>query len=260
MSTIAFLTDFGNDDWYVGTMKGVILGINPHIQLVDIAHNIKAGNIFEGAFALMVSYSYFPKGTVFCVVVDPGVGSGRGVIIAKTSKYTFVGPDNGVLSFATAQCKNVVVHKLTNRKFQLSNTSNTFHGRDIFAPIAAHLSKGVSIKQTGPQIKKYVQLEWKSPDVTGKTITGNIVYIDHFGNAITTIEKKHLKKLQKKTGLFVKAGSKRKIPLYSFYREVKIDSPLALIGSSGFLEVSINGGNAAERLNLKVNDRIQITG
>src|SRR5215468_7695472 len=151
MSILTLTTDFGTRDWFVGAMKGVILKVNPRAVLVDLAHEIEPGDIRRGAFALAASYRFFPRGTIHVVVVDPGVGSARRAVAVQTSDYLFVGPDNGVLSAALRREKILAAHWLQNKKYFLKPVSHTFHGRDVFAPVAAQLSRGVPIDRFGPR-------------------------------------------------------------------------------------------------------------
>src|SRR5262249_4470200 len=219
MSMITLTTDFGTADWFVGTMKGVILGIHPCTQLVDITHEIPAGNIRAGAFALAVSYAVFPKGTVHLAVVDPGVGTGRKAIAVQTADYVFAGPDNGVLSLALARESIKAVHQITNARLFLHPVSNTFHGRDVFAPIAANLSKGLSIRKVGPPLKEFVRLNWPEPHRSANSIQGEIAYIDRFGNAITNIGHATLATLTDGPGEIVFRG-KRLCALQPSYQAV----------------------------------------
>src|SRR2546427_1252116 len=161
-------------------MKGVILGLQPRAHLVDITHEIPAGNICAGAFALAASYKFFSKRTVHVAVVDPGVGSRRRAIAVQTMNYLFVGPDNGVLSLALAREKIKAVHQITNEQLFLRPVSHTFHGRDIFAPVAANLSKGLPLGQVGAPLKAFVKLSWPEPQRAANSIKGEIVYNDHF--------------------------------------------------------------------------------
>jgi S-adenosylmethionine hydrolase len=185
---ITLTTDFGTHDWFVGTMKGVILGIAPRAAIVDLTHEIPAGDIRAGAFALAAGFRFFPKGTVHVAVVDPGVGGARKAIAVQTSNYLFVGPDNGVLSLALAREKIKSVHSLGNANYFLRPISHTFHGRDIFAPVAAHLSRGTPMHKFGPARKDFIRLPWPQPRVRRGCIEGEVVFIDRFGNAITNIE------------------------------------------------------------------------
>jgi S-adenosyl-L-methionine hydrolase (adenosine-forming) len=163
MSIITLTTDFGVEDWFVGTMKGVLLGIQPRAQLVDITHHIPAGDIEAGAFALAASFRFFPRGTVHLVVVDPGVGTTRAALAVETAQYKFVGPDNGVLSLALPQDPPTAMCRLENTKYFLKEVSHTVHGRDLFAPVAAHLSRGVSLNELGSQAYDYVRLTVAEP-------------------------------------------------------------------------------------------------
>ncbi|HUK81543.1 MAG TPA: SAM-dependent chlorinase/fluorinase, partial [Verrucomicrobiae bacterium] len=187
MPIIALTTDFGSSDWFVGSMKGVILGINPQVTIVDLTHEIPAGDIRAGAFALAASYKCFPRLTVHCAVVDPGVGSERAPIAVKSADYFFVGPDNGVLSYALAQEKVREVRRLDNDEYFRKPVSHTFHGRDIFAPAAAHLSNGVPMNSLGSEVNEFVRVAWPQVNIDGGVTHGQVIYIDRFGNCITNI-------------------------------------------------------------------------
>ena len=256
MSLITLTTDFGTRDWFVGTMKGVILGIDPHATIVDISHDIPAGDIRAGAFALMASCRFFPRRTVQVAVVDPGVGSERAAIAVQTRDYLFVGPDNGVLSLALMNERIKAVHRLENKKFFLKEVSHTFHGRDIFAPVAAHLSQGVSIQKFGPPADDYVRLRWPAPKQNGRTIRGEIVYLDRFGNAITNIPNRLVTLMDRACSL--STGRKAVCPVRAFYQSVPREKPVAVPGSTGFLEIAVNGGSAAKALRLKVGDIVTV--
>jgi hypothetical protein len=172
MRLITLTTDFGTRDWFVGTMKGVVLGIHPPATVVDLTHEIPPGDIRAGAFALMTACRFFPKGTVHVAVVDPGVGSRRRAIAVQTANSCFVGPDNGVLSWALMREKIKTIRLLENREFFLEPVSHTFHGRDIFAPVAAHLSRGVAVSRLGRELKDFVRLPW--PCATEPTKVGRV--------------------------------------------------------------------------------------
>ena len=257
MQIITLTTDFGTRDWFVGTMKGVLLGINPHAAIVDVTHEVPPGDVRTGAFCLMAACRYFPKGTVHVTVVDPGVGSQRRAIAVQTENYVFVGPDNGVLSWALARENIKAIRQLENSKCFLKTVSRTFHGRDIFAPMAAYLSRGLQFKQLGRKLADYVRLPWPEPKHCCNEIRGEVVHIDHFGNVITNIG----------TGLVagVRQGvceviGKRKVrcSLGAFYDAVPVNSPVAVMGSSGFLEIAVNGGSAAQRFALKIGDAVMV--
>jgi S-adenosylmethionine hydrolase len=256
MAVITLTTDFGTRDWFVGTMKGVILRLNPHAVLVDLTHDIPAGNIRGAAFALAAACKFFPKRTVHLAVVDPGVGSARQAIAVQTADCFFVGPDNGVLSLALAGQKIVAIRRLENEKFFLKPLSRTFHGRDIFAPMAAHLSRGVSIKKLGPPLKTFERLAWPVARRRGNQIEGEVVYIDQFGNAITNIATKvcadALGYPTVQVLCEVLGRTRRACPVRDFYQAVPVKKPVAVFGSSGFLEIAVNGGSAQKTLGLKI--------
>lgn len=255
MQIITLTTDFGTQDWFVGTMKGVILNIAPDARIVDLTHGIAAGDIRAGAFALAAGCRFFPHGTVHVAVVDPGVGSARSAIAVQTANYFFVGPDNGVLSLALAREKIKAIRRLTNEKYFLRPVSRTFHGRDIFAPIAAHLSRGVAVGKLGPARKDLVMLPWPEPQTRGNRVAGEVVFLDRFGNAITNLENSLLRS---PAGGAIYAGRKHCAPVKPFYQSVPPGAAVAVPGSSGFLEIAINGGSAAERLGLRVGDRVSL--
>jgi len=252
---ITLTTDFGTQDWFVGTMKGVILGIAPRAAIVDITHEIPAGDIRAGAFALAAGYRFFPKGTVHVAVVDPGVGGARKAIAVQTANYLFVGPDNGVLSWALAKEKIRAIRALENEAYFLKPTSQTFHGRDIFAPVAAHLSRGVPIQKIGPAMKDFVRLAWPEPRVRRDGFEGEVVYIDHFGNAITNLEGRLLPR-SARAACEIHGRRRRLCPLRTFYQAVAPKTPVALVGSSGFLEIVINGGSAEKALGVRIGTRV----
>ena len=252
---ITLTTDFGTSDWFVGTMKGVIAGIAPKARVIDLTHELPPGDIRGGAFALAASCRYFPKGTVHVVVVDPGVGSRRKAIAVQTAKGVFVGPDNGVLSWALAKEKVRAIHALENEAYFLQPVSRTFHGRDVFAPVAAHLSRGVPIRKFGPALEDFVRLAWPEPRVRRGGFEGEVVYIDRFGNAITNLESSLLGGPQG-ASCEVYAKRRRVCPLKAFYQATPPNTPVALVGSSGFLEIAVNGGSAAKVLGMRIGTRV----
>lgn len=255
MRVITLTTDFGSRDWFVGTMKGVILGINPKASIADICHEIPPGDIRAGAFALMVSCRFFPKGTIHVAVVDPGVGSERKAIAVQTTNYIFVGPDNGVLSFALANEKTKRIQRLGNARYFLRPTSHTFHGRDIFAPVAAYLSSGVAMDKLGPKQREIVRVPWPKPKISNNQIRGEVIYVDRFGNAITNIENASLGSNKR---LHVTVAAKRICAVEPFYQSVPPGKAVAVPGSSGFLEIAINGGSAARSLDLEIGCTVRV--
>ena len=256
MKAITLTTDFGTQDWFVGTMKGVILGIAPRAAVVDITHEIAQGDVRGGAFALATSYRFFPKGTIHVAVVDPGVGSRRGTIVVQTANCFFVGPDNGVLSFALAQEKIKSIRRLENEKYFLKPVSRTFHGRDVFAPVAAHLSRSVPIQKFGSATRAIVRLDWPRLKTNCGAVECEVIYVDRFGNAITNMDAKVLGLLGKGAGVF--QGKKRLCAVGEFYQSVPSGWAVAVLGSSGFLEIAINGGSAAQALSLRVGTRLSL--
>ena len=256
--TIALLTDFGLDDHYVGVMKGVILNISPGLQLVDIAHNIAPQDIVQGALTLKSAYRFFPKKTIFVAVVDPGVGSRRKPIILKTKDYLFVAPDNGLLWPIAHQQKQTRFYEITNDSYFLKPVSNTFHGRDIFAPIAAYLAKGVSVDKLARKIQTLTHLTLPQPlvDRRKKTITGEILRMDRFGNLITNIEQKHLKGFERNFAVQFKGKVIRH--LSRSYSGVKKGQVLATIESTGCLEIAVNKGCARQKFKAHPGDPVKV--
>jgi S-adenosylmethionine hydrolase len=255
VSVISLTTDFGTSDWFVGTMKGVILNIHPRAHIVDLSHEIPAGDIRGGAFALACGYRFFPEGTIHVAIVDPGVGGPRRAIAVRTRHYTFVGPDNGVLSLALAREKVRSVRLLSNPKLHRGTTSHTFHGRDVFAPVAAHLAARAAFRKLGPRAGSYVQLAWPQPRVTGSGVEGEVVQIDRFGNAITNIEAGHLSHFSA-AGIQLRGRDVCRVE--TFYAAVPEGDPVGVIGSSGFLELAVRGGSAARTLGLKRGSPVQL--
>ncbi|MEQ9619259.1 MAG: SAM-dependent chlorinase/fluorinase [Deltaproteobacteria bacterium] len=240
---ITLTTDFGLKDHYAGAMKGVILGINPGAVITDITHGIEKFNIIEAAFKLRSFYSYFPKGTVHVVVVDPGVGGPRKPIAVEAHGYYFVGPDNGVFSLIPAlkdECKAV---EITNRSYMLEAVSSTFHGRDIFAPAAAHLGLGVGIDELGEGVSSPEALDIPEPEVRSGEIQGVVIYEDSFGNLVTNIPAEMIK-----ADSIVYVDQVRIEGIVSSYGEAGKGELLAITGSSELLEISVNQGSASKMI------------
>ena len=241
MGIITLTTDFGAGDHYVGVMKGVIAGINPSAVVIDITHGIEAYNIAEAAFKLHASYSYFPEGTIHVAVIDPGVGSARRAIAAEAAGYRFVGPDNGVFSMIFDKSGADQVVEIRNPEFMLSTVSATFHGRDIFAPAAAHLSKGIALEELGDVLTSYESLDIQEAHDGGDVMTGKAIYADRFGNLITNIPGAVVA-----DSCIIRAGDVTINSLSVSYTDGKEGELIALVGSSGFLEISVNKGSAFE--------------
>ena len=255
---ITLMTDFGTSDHYVGVMKGVILNINPQAQIVDITHTIPPQDIHGAALLINSAYRYFSTGTIHVIVVDPGVGSKRRAIICQTETAYFVCPDNGILTHILYNEKRIHTVAVENSAYFLPQVSNTFHGRDIFAPVAAHLSRGVSIGELGTPVTHLVQLPSPRPQVTDTAIIGHIIWIDSFGNLVTNISHEILESLEGRNGVVVHAGGVDINHINHSYAESAVGEVLAIIGSSNRLEISINQGNAAQVLGLKRGDAITI--
>jgi len=260
MKIIALLTDFGLKDGYVSQMKGVISSITD-ARIIDITHDITPHNIREAAFILQNTAPYYPVGTVHLAVVDPGVGTDRKGLIITTKSQILVGPDNGVLIPAAKRLGDLTVYEIKNEEYMLKNVSNTFHGRDIFAPIAAHIINGVSFEKLGDKTDKFIDLDFGEVNVSKKDVAGKVIYFDHFGNIITNIDVASVKDIfeyNKKIKLYINDKQKDAVFVksYSFAKKGQL---LVTIGGSNYLEISLNQGNAAEKLNVKPDDKIKIT-
>jgi S-adenosylmethionine hydrolase len=256
-NVIALTTDFGLSDHFVGTMKGVILSIAPRAQIVDISHEVTPFEVAEGAYTVAQAYRYFPKGTVHVVVVDPGVGSERRAVLAEAAGQFFLAPDNGVLSMIYAREKHKV-RALTAEKYFLPEVSRTFHGRDVFAPAAAHLTKGVSPASFGKPIHDYTQLALAKPQmVARRNWGGTILKVDRFGNLITNF---HIEEFSEVTSrqFELSVGLEKVRRLVRSYSEGSPGELLVLIGSSGYLEVAANQASAAKMLGCGAGSPVEI--
>ncbi|MEE9604907.1 MAG: SAM-dependent chlorinase/fluorinase [Candidatus Scalindua sp.] len=255
---ITLITDFGLQDGYVGVVKGVITKINPSVKIIDISNNIESQDIFQAAYVLYSSYAYFPKGTIHVVVVDPGVGSNRKVLCLKTKDYLFIAPDNGVLSFIAAREESPSIREISNKKLFLPEISDTFHGRDIFAPTAAHLSKGFSYKDLGKRVSKIKEIDLPKPIRSpGGVLKGEIIYVDGFGNLITNINRDMIDRLREKSeNLVIVVGRRKLNKISNSYADVGVGDVVAILGSSGYLEISVSHGSAGDVLNLKKGDKL----
>jgi len=252
---ITLLSDFGFKDPYVAEMKAIILSICREALIIDISHEIEKFNIRMGAFVLAQASRYFPEGTIHVAVVDPGVGTARRPIIVETERSLYVGPDNGLLILAARNEGIRCIHEISNRKYMLKRVSRTFHGRDIFSPAAAYLAMGVEASQFGPVIRDPVKPSFSSPEIREEEIMGEVIHIDGFGNIITNVSEENLKAIGISEGrnLSVQLGDKRMIlKMCSSYNEVQRNAPLSIIGGTGFLEISVNRGNASKIFNVKV--------
>jgi S-adenosylmethionine hydrolase len=264
MATITLLTDFGTTDSFVGIMKGVILQINPQATIIDISHNIDPQDVVQAAHELSACYRYFPQDTVHVVVVDPGVGSERGVLVMRAPGHTFVAPDNGVLSMVLQDHPTPELVRVTNEKYFLHPVSRTFHGRDIFAPVAAHLTLGLPLAELGGPMSpgEAIALRTAAPRLLDDgSLLGTIVSVDRFGNLITDIDPKIVQRFF--PGIARKAidfttGKHEITGVVETYSAVGNGQPLVLIGSRGTYEISVNRGSAADLLGLGRGDNFTL--
>lgn len=250
MSIIALLTDFGTRDYYVGAMKGVILQINPKATLVDITHEIAPQDVFHGAFVLRQAFPFFPAKTIFLTVIDPTVGTRRRILAARYNERIVIAPDNGLITLLHRDGNLEEIRVIENRQFFAASPTRTFQGRDIMAPVAAHLSLNVSMENLGPVADHVDLLDLVRPTVyTDGTLEGQVILVDHFGNLITNISAMDL-------GTRGSAWKFRHVlvgphdigPIRTTYADAPMGHPVALIGSSALLEIAINGGHAARQL------------
>lgn len=252
--TIALLTDFGTKDYFVGAMKGAILSIDKNAQIIDISHEIEPQNIKSASFVLQSCFENFPKKTIFVAVVDPGVGSRRRAVLVESEKYFFIAPDNGLLSFVFENSENIRVFELTNKEFFAVTISDTFHGRDIFAPVAAHLSKGVSMERFGAQINDFSLLRLSEPRaISDRIFAAEIIHIDRFGNLVTNLQRNNLPE-----SFAIEIGGTRINRICRFYAEGDENELILIFGSSGRLEISAVNNSAAEILRINRNSKILV--
>jgi S-adenosylmethionine hydrolase len=257
-SIITLTTDFGLADHFAGVMKGVILGICPAARIVDITHEVSAFDVAGAAFVVAESYAWFPRGAVHVVVIDPGVGTARRPILAEAAGQFFLAPDNGVLSMVLAREKHKV-RAITNEKLFLKPVSATFHGRDIFAPVAAHLAGGLAPARAGKLIKDYLRLEFHKPVRTGRRAwTGAVLKIDHFGNLITNFHIDEFPAMLSRP-FQLAIGARRLTGLESTFAEGPAGEPVLVVGSSGYIEVAVNQGSAARLLGVEAGAPAELT-
>lgn len=257
-SIITLTTDFGLSDHFVGVMKGVILGIYPTARIVDITHEVHAFEIAEGAFTIAEASRWFPPGTVHVVVVDPGVGTARRPIVAQAAGQLFVAPDNGVLSMVFARGKHIV-RAITAEKYFRKPVSGTFHGRDVFAPVAAHLAKGLAPARCGKPIHDYLRLDFHIPVRTGKRQwTGSVLKIDRFGNLVTNFHIEEFPNLVARPFDFA-IGARRLRLLVATFGEAPAGEPVLVVGSAGYVEVIVNQGSAARLLGVAAGAPAELT-
>jgi S-adenosylmethionine hydrolase len=262
LGLITLLTDFGDRDYFVASMKGVILTINPHATIVDLSHQIAPHKIEEAGYVLHSCYRSFPDGTIHVAVVDPGVGSNRRPLLVSSSRYYFLAPDNGLLTYVMKEEDGVEVRHIENKQYRLKAQGATFDGRDLFAPAAAWLAKGEPLASFGRLVNDPVKFPLEEPVWQDQRLVGRIVYVDRFGNLISNILRKHLEE--------VEAVTKHPTPeihiaqqtikgLVVSYSEGEGSRPAALLNSNGFLEIFVKEGSVAEALGLKSGALITVT-
>jgi hypothetical protein len=248
---IALMTDFGLDDTFVGVMKGVIASICREARVVDLTHAVTPQNVREAAFHLDRSHGFFPEETVFACIVDPGVGTSRRPIAVQAGPYRFVAPDNGLLTPVFDRYPDARCHVLGDSRFHLPDRSATFHGRDIFSPVAAHLASGVAVEELGPAVEPStcarIAMFRNAPLDNGTGWKGEVVSIDHFGNVITSFE---ASMAAGDPAWRAAAGTSGQLPIVHTYGEVKPGEPLAYAGSSGMIEIAVRNGNAGKELGI----------
>ena len=258
---VTFTSDFGHQDWFVGVVHGVVLGLAPDAHVVDLHHGIQPGAIGRGAFVLEAAAPDFPPGTVHLAVVDPGVGTDRRALAVSARGQFFVGPDNGLLEWALA-APDAIVHSLTEEQWFRRPVSRTFHGRDVFAPVAAHLARGVPVSTFGERVRNPVRLQKPQPVLHDGALEGHVVAIDRFGNALTDLTAETLVKAfgsdaqdeQFEISLFERSIH----GLARSYGDAPVGTLVAILGSSGRIEIAQVGGDAAERLGLGERDPVLV--
>ena len=261
---IVLMTDFGTTDNFVGIMKGVIYTISPDVEIIDLLHDIQPQNFKQASFLLSVSVDFFPKGTIFLSIVDPGVGTARNAIVVQTEKYTFIAPDNGLLTYVLHKHKPIAIYSILNKKYQLDYISATFHGRDIFAPVASHIANGVDINLIGERISPISLIALPEPQcfIDSQHIWhGEIIHIDRFGNIVTSLKadtlgiktvefpKQDLKWIIESANLKIKYLSQT-------FSDVDLGHYLAYIGSYGYIEIGIRDGNASLKSGLMIGQSV----
>jgi S-adenosylmethionine hydrolase len=257
---ITLTTDFGLKDPYAAEMKATILNINSDAIIVDVTHEIVQFNIRMGAYVLASAAPYFPEATIHVAVVDPDVGTRRRPILIEAQHGFFVGPDNGLLILAAEQQGIKCIREITNARLMLPQVSSTFHGRDVFAPAAAHLANGVAPAEFGPEIRDAVKPDFAKVTLREGMLVGEVLHVDNFGNIITNISEKEVARFRVAGVVNVQLlDQKLRLKFCKAYGEANAQEPLALIGSHNYLEIALNQGNAAEKFKVRPGDKIQLS-
>ncbi len=257
---VALLSDFGTRDHYAGTMRGVVVGICPDATLVDVTHDIPPHDIQTASLELAAAYRFFPAGSVFLVVVDPGVGSTRRGLAADNGDHRFVAPDNGVLTHVFEQTPPRQVVELTERRYARPTVSRTFEGRDRFAPAAAWLARGIRLSALGRPLRGYVTLDLPVLEVRAGSIAGAVVRIDRFGNVVTNVHRRHFERLAAGGGIDIVVGACAVGRLVETYADIGSGEVCALFGGTDHLEFAANAASARERLGVEVGAAVRVTG
>jgi len=255
---VTFTSDFGLKDPYVAEMKAAFLGICPSAVLVDVTHDVEKFNVREGAFMLASAAPYFPRGTIHLAVIDPSVGSQRRPIIIETKHSLFVGPDNGLLMLAAETQGITRSFEITSRRLMLSHVSRTFHGRDIFAPAAAHLANGTPLEEFGPQITDVFKPQFAKVTRTHDLLVGEVLHVDDFGNIITNIHGKEIEAFRDSLVQVELSARKEPMKVSNTYSDVKLFDPMVVVGSHNYAEIALNQGNAALKFQVKAGDKITL--
>jgi S-adenosylmethionine hydrolase len=262
LGLITLLTDFGEKDWFVASVKGVILSINPQATVVDLSHRIPPHAVEDGAYVLKSCYRCFPAGTVHVAVVDPGVGSSRRPLLAKTSQYYFVGPDNGILSYVVEENEGIEVRHIENKQYTLESPGRTFDGRDLFGPAAAWLTKQQPVSSFGRIVTDYMKFEVRSPRWEQQAMVGEIVHVDQYGNLITNFTSAHLDELRavtKRPNASIHVAGHVIDGLVGSYQEGSDERLCGLINSSGMLELFLKEASAALGLRVGRRDSVRLS-
>ena len=257
MTIVTLTTDFGTRDPYVAEMKAVILGLHAAVRLVDVTHDVAAHDVVEAGLAIEAMASVCPQGTVHVAVVDPGVGGSRRGLVVATSGQLFVGPDNGLFTPVLAR-SGWQAFELRAAEYRRPAVSATFHGRDVFAPAAAHLTLGVAPSRFGPPVADPVRVAWPGTREVGGEVEGRVIHIDRFGNLITSIDSETVARLAR-GGVVTASIGRRRLPLVQTYGDLGAGGVGALVGSRGRLEVAVRQGSAAQRLSVRRGARVRLS-
>ncbi|HEX8501101.1 MAG TPA: SAM-dependent chlorinase/fluorinase [Pyrinomonadaceae bacterium] len=258
---VTLLTDFGTADYFVGAMKGAVLAANPSAQVVDITHEVPPYDVEAGAFTLRAAFETFPEGSVHVAVVDPGVGSARRAVAVEGRGHTFVGPDNGVFGHVYERVGPFRVFQLTNESFFRGEVSPTFHGRDVFAPVAGALSRGVRAEELGPRIEDFVRLPSAAPvRQRDGTLAGAVIHVDRFGNCVTNLTPEDLSEADVRRGARLRVAGREVGSFRRFFAEEAgaAGEPFAVWGSTGLLEIAVFRDSAARVLGVRRGDKVEV--